>query len=192
MIAEPQPKTRRIREAVTAAELAQLPDTERSELIRGELVEMAPPPGWDHGRSTNRIGARASVFVFDHDLGDVPAAETGFLLARDPDTVLAPDFAFVSKERIVPSDGKPYLPLCPDLVMETVSPSDTRREVALKTETWLRYGARMVWILDPVRRTLTIHRSDAPFRVLGPEDTLSGEDVLPGFSIALASVFPPS
>ena len=151
---------------------------------------MAPPPGWEHRTTTNRLAARASVFIFDHDLGDASAAETGFLLARDPDTVLAPDFAFVSKGRLGVHAGKKYLPLCPDLVMETVSPSDTRREIALKTEAWLRYGARMVWILDPSERTVTVHRPDAPFRVLEVGNTLTGEDVLPGFSIALENIFP--
>jgi Uma2 family endonuclease len=182
-------KARRPGTMHTAEELSRLPEPDRYELIRGELIDMAPPGG-EHGILTSLLATRASVFALDNRLGVTTAAETGFLLAREPDTVLAPDFAFIRKERLAPPFPKGYIPLCPDLVLETISPRTTRREIALKTEAWLRYGARMVWILDPSERTVTVHRPAAPFRVLAVEDTLTGEDVLPGFSIALENIFP--
>lgn len=172
----------------SAEDLARLPETERYELLRGELIEMAPPGG-EHGILTSVLAIRAGAYVLNNGLGVTTAAETGFLLARDPDTVLAPDFAFIRKGRLEPPYPKGYIALCPDLVLETVSPGDTRREIALKTEMWLRHGALMVWVLEPSRRSLTVHRPGAASRLLNGPDMLSGEDVLPGFSMPITEIF---
>jgi Uma2 family endonuclease len=173
---------------ITADDLLAMPADARYELIRGELVEMPPPPGSPHGKLTDRLASRASVFARDNDLGE-GFSECGFLIERGPDTMLAPDWAFVAKHRLPPKETKGYFPLAPDVVLETRSPSDSPREVALKAAQWIAAGVRMAWVLDGDALTLTIHRPNQPPRVLHAKDTLTGEDVLPGFELPLMKVF---
>ncbi len=173
----------------TADDLLAMPEDLRVELVRGELIPMPPPPGGEHGNLTDLVSSRASVFVADHDLGHTFAAETGFLIARNPDSVKAPDWAFVAKWRLLGEVTEKHVPLAPDLLLETISPSDTRREVAYKIELWLAAGVHMVWELDPAERRLTVHRPNQPPRFLSATDTLSGEDILPGFELPLSRVF---
>lgn len=175
----------------TAKDLERLSDEGyHYELIKGELHEMAPPGG-THGNSTSRLSTFVSYIVIEQDLGETFAAKTGFLVAEDPDTVLAPDFAFVAKERLPDPLPRSYVPVVPDIVLETRSPNDTKREVAEKVQQWLDLGVRLVWELDPKTRLLTVHRSGVPARELGVTDTLSGEDVLPGLAVPVERIFPP-
>ena len=173
----------------TADDLLRLPPDARYELIEGELVEMAPPPGAAHGFTTNTVAARATVFVEDNDLGACFTAETGFQVAHDPDTVRACDFAFVAKNRLPAVLPKGYLPFAPDLVLETRSPSESKRMVADKVAMWLLAGARLVWVLDPQAHSVTVYRAGRTPQILGENDTLGGEDVLPGFTLLLSRVF---
>lgn len=170
----------------TADDLWRMSSDARFELVRGELRPMPPPAGDEHGFYSMDLSAYVTVHVRNHDLGRCYAAETGFLIARNPDTVLAPDFAFVAKERLTGPPGKKYVPLVPDLVLEVRSPNDTPSEVAEKVADWLAAGVRLVWELNLKDRTLTVYRPDADPRPLGPGDTLTGENVLPGFSLSLA------
>lgn len=174
----------------TADDLLMMPGDCHFELFRGELIEMTPSPGGEHGYTTISIAARAQVFVEDNALGYCFAAETGFKIATDPDVVLAPDFAYVAKDRLPNGITKKHVPLAPDLVMETRSPSDTKRDIATKTLVWLQAGVKVVWILEPSARTLTVHRMNEPPIVLSAADTLDGGDVLPGFTFALSRIFP--
>jgi Uma2 family endonuclease len=163
----------------------------RFELVRGELRPMPPPAGDEHGFYSMDLSAYVTVHVRNHDLGRCYAAETGFLIARNPDTVLAPDFAFVAKERLTGPPGKKYVPLVPDLVLEVRSPNDTPSEVAEKVADWLAAGVRLVWELNLKDRTVTVYRPDADPRPLGPNDTLTGENVLLGFTLPLARLLAP-
>ncbi len=174
----------------TAEDLFLMASDERYELFRGELIPMAPPPGALHGSVTNRLATFISSHVLEHDLGECFTAGTGFLLEREPDTVLAPDFAFVAKDRMpeaIPERG--YIPVAPDLVVETRSPSDTAREAQLKADLWFALGARVVWELDPRARVLTEKRSGAAVRTLGLDDTLSLDDLFPGFALPMRKIF---
>ncbi len=173
----------------TSDELFALPADMRYELIRGELVEMPPSPGAEHGDKTIRLSARATVFADDNDLGVCFAAETGFKVESDPDTVIAPDWAFVSQERVPHPIPQKYIPFAPDIVLETRSPFASDRDVAKKVAIWLSAGVRIVWELNPRRQQLIIHRSGQPPRFLGPADTLTGEEVLPGFEFPMARLF---
>lgn len=172
----------------TARELEQLPDNARYELIRGELCVM-PNNSAEHGNKTMRLSAPVALFAEEHDLGECFAAETGFTIEQNPDTVLAPDFAFVSRDRLDGIPPKGYLLLAPDLVIETRSPGDTRTELSLKVARWLQAGAQLVWVLDPASQTVTVHRTGLAPQTFGAEDTLTGEDVLPGFSLPLHRLF---
>lgn len=175
---------------LTADDLAALPDDgDRFDLIRGELIRMAPAAA-THGKCAMRFGSRLDVHVTEHKLGTVFAAETGFVLARDPDTVLAPDVAFVRADRLPPEEEwAGYLALAPDLVVEVLSPSDTARAVLDKVLFYLDAGARLVVTLDPTRQIGIVYGPDRVGRILRLEDTFDGGDVVPGFRLPLAELF---
>lgn len=168
--------------AVTADELLHLPDDGfRYELLRGELRQMSPA-GYGHGYFAMRIGARLFDWVERHRLGRAYAAETGFVLERDPDTVRAPDAAFVRAERLAAAGQRPgYFPGPPDLAVEVVSPGDTRAEVEEKTLSWLAAGTRAVVVADPVRRTIAVWRPPDQVTTSGEDETLDLDDAVPGW-----------
>ena len=150
---------------------------------------MMSPAGANHGRIASRLHRRIAEHVEDHQLGEVFAAETGFFLSRNPDTVRAPDVAFVTKNRLhlVPPRG--YFPGPPDLAVEVLSPDDSASEVLAKVEDWLSAGTKEVWIADPLRNTIAIHRQDQAMRVFSVDERLTSESLLPGFRMALSEVF---
>ncbi len=164
-------------------------DKNRYELIRGELVQM-PPAGFEHGSTAIKLGARIQIYVEDNNLGVAFAAETGFSLGRNPDTVRAPDAGFVSNKNL-PAGSLPrsYFKGAPDLAVEVVLPGDRASEVQDKIQEWLLHGTKLVWVVDPKTRTLTVYRADGTAQVLKPGDVLDGEDVTPGFQLAIAKVF---
>jgi Uma2 family endonuclease len=175
---------------MTAEELFQLPDDDyKYELVEGEVIRM-PPTGAEHGDVAVNAGALLRNYVKAHDLGRVSAAETGFILKRNPDTVRAPDAAFVAKERI-PAEGIPrtYWPFAPDLAVEVVSPNDRFDEVQDKVAAYFTAGTRLVWVVLPKTQTVLAYRSLHDVRSLGVNDELSGEDVIPGFTCCVADLF---
>lgn len=175
---------------MTADDLWRMPaDGQRHELVRGELRTMAPAGG-GHGVLAMRLGSRLCVHVEREQLGVVLAADTGFFIQRSPDTVRAPDVAFVAQGRI-PPDGIPakFVPFAPDLAVEVVWPGDTLVEVEEEVQDWLDAGTKLVWVVNPKRRTVAVHRASADPRVLRAEDDLAGEDVVPGFSLRVGELF---
>jgi cell division protease FtsH len=177
-------------EPMTAEQLYTLPDTtaDRLELVRGSLVR-EPPATPEHGGLAVRLGARLHAFVDRTALGFM-TSDVGFVLATDPDTVRAPDLAFVARERIPTPDATgAYWALAPDLAVEILSSSNTASEVQEKILDYLDAGSRMVWVLDPRRRTVTVYRSRHDIRILGGGEELTGDDVLPGFAVGVDEVF---
>lgn len=164
-------------------------DENRYELIRGRIIVM-PPAGAPHGDLAMNLGARMRVFAEDHELGKVFAAETGFVLEMNPDMVRAPDVAFVRTERLN-VDGLPFgfFPGQPDIAVEIVSPNDRASEVQDKIQEWLSHGTLLVWVVEPKTKTLSIYRPDGSAQVLQSGDTLSGEDVMPGFEFQVERLF---
>jgi Uma2 family endonuclease len=174
---------------VTAQELAQMPAGSRYALVKGELRTM-PPAGGEHGGIAMHVGASVYQAVTTQNLGRVYAAETGFLLATNPDTVLAPDVAFVRSERLAQMGNMVgFIPGAPDLAVEVISPSDTYTEVEEKVTLWLQHGTRMVVVVNPRRRSVTVYRPDRPVLFLSEPDDLSGDDVIPGWSIPVEDLF---
>jgi len=159
----------------------------RTELVRGHLI-VREPAGWRHGAVTVNLTVRIAQHVDLTGAGQVLAAETGFTLFRAPDTVRAPDIAFVSRERL-PDPATPGFPeLAPDLVVEVLSPDDRPGETLAKVGDWLEAGARLVWVIDPERRQARVYRPDGSESLIGELDRLKGEDVLPGFECQLAAI----
>ena len=158
-----------------------------AELVRGVLI-VREPPGTGHGARAARLTVRVGAFVERHDLGQVYAQDTGFKIARDPDTVRAPDVAFVARERLahIPDEG--YAEVAPDWVAEIVSPNDRPGEVLEKVGQWLGAGVRLVWVLDQRRREARIYRADGTVSTVEPDGELNGEDVLPGFRCRLRDI----
>jgi len=173
---------------MTAHELLRthLPD-KHVELVRGVLL-VKEPPGFVHGEITARLTKVLMNHVDARDLGMVLAAETGFKLTSDPDTVRAPDIAFIRRERL--PDPRPigYAELAPDLVVEVLSPNDRPGEVLAKVADWLSAGTTLVWIVDPGHRIARVYRQDGSETLVGRGDALGGEGVIPGFSCPLASI----
>lgn len=175
---------------VTAEDLFNMPDDGfRYELVEGELRRMSPS-GYSHGKIAARLTVILGYYVEEKELGDVCAAETGFTLATNPDTVRAPDVAFIRKERVREvSDTKSYGVGVPDLAVEVISPNDRVGKVEEKVNEWLEAGTPMVWIVSPKLRTVTVFRSRTDIKVLTENDTLDGEDVVPGFQYPVARLF---
>src|ERR1051325_8742265 len=175
---------------MTADELLAMPkDGYRYELVKGELIRTAPAGG-EHGAIAASLTVIFGHYIKGNNLDLMFGAETGFKIAVDPDTVRAPDFAFVSRERI-PEDGVPkgYWVGAPDLAVEVVSPGDVYGEVEEKVIEWLDAGTRMVIVVNPRRRPATVYRSRSNVKILSDSDELSGEDVLPGFSCLVSQFF---
>ena len=177
-------------QTITADELLQQPDDGfRYELVKGELVKMAPA-GSEHGKLAMRVGWRLAQHVESQNLGNVYAAETGFQLASNPDTVRAPDVAFVRQERVAEAgEVRGFWPGAPDLAVEVVSPGDTYAEVEDKVLDWLDAGTLMVAVVNPRQRTVTIYRSRADIVILTRDDLLDGNNVVAGWILPIRELF---
>lgn len=175
---------------VTADELLQMPsDGFRYELVRGEIRKMTPA-GSEHGKVGGRLTVALGSYVLAHGLGEVYLAETGFRLASDPDTVRAPDISFIRSERVQALGiVRSYVPGAPDLAVEVVSPGDTYTEVGAKVLEWLDAGTRLVIVVDPWKRWVTVYHSRDDIHVLSEDDVLDGGEVVPGWTMPVRSLF---
>lgn len=175
---------------VTAGELLRMPDDGfRYELVRGELRQMTPA-GSAHGFIAARLLGSLQRHVDANNLGRTYAAETGFKISSEPDTVRAPDAAFVSRERVEQAgEVAGYWPGAPDLAVEVVSPGDAHSEVVEKALAWLDAGCRMVLVVDPKNRIVTVYRAPRDVSVLGEDDTVDGANVVPRWELSVAELF---
>lgn len=182
---------------MTAEELLRYPQPDkRVELVRGHVV-VREPPGMRHGETAMRLGVAISNFLSDDRVsrgaaesrGRVVTCDSGFTLARNPDTVRGPDVAYVSRQRWAGPLPEGYGEFAPDLAVEIRSPSDRPSAVLAKVSDWLEAGALLVWVIDTARQQVHVYRADGSQAVHGAADALSGGDVLPGFSLGLAALF---
>lgn len=165
----------------------------RLELVEGEITEMTPSGG-EHGEVAGNLFGILWNYVQEHRLGRLSAAETGYVLWKNPDpdgrdTVRAPDVGFVRMERAPEPFGERFVPFAPDLAVEVVSPGDAAAEIEFKVSQYLHYGVQMVWVVYPATRAVMVHRRDRIQR-LTEEETLDGEAVLPGFQVRVGEIFP--
>jgi Uma2 family endonuclease len=171
----------------TAEELLRAQDIGRCELVRGEL-RMLAYRGLESGRVAARLGSKLNHFAESHGLGAV-LSHVGFVLARGPDTVRAPDIAFIRAEPVA-GRNPGYVEGAPDVAVEVLSedPPDYVRD---KVAEWLKAGAGAVWVVDPRDLTVTVHRARRKPVVLGEADTLRGDGTLGGFELAVREIFAP-
>jgi Uma2 family endonuclease len=178
------------KQLMTAEELAKLaPEASRGELVEGEFISMSPA-GFMHGRIALKIGTYLNLFVLKHKLGEAYAAETGFILKRNPDTVRAPDVAFVTAERAArQSQETGFFEGAPDLAVEVISPSEMMDEIENKLFDYLNAGTQVVWLVFPRTQSITAYRSLTDIRTYSVEDAIDCAELLPGFTLAVKEIF---
>jgi len=172
---------------VTGEELAALGDLGRTELVKGEIIYLMPT-GHPHGFYEGNITGFLFAFVREHKLGRVLPGEVGIYTHRQPDTVRGADVAFISHERLAQVQSKSFLDVCPELIVEIMSPDDTWSEVHEKLEEYFAVGAKLIWVMDPRRQCLHVYRSLTVLDLLTEKDTLTGGEVLPGFQVPVAEL----
>ncbi len=150
---------------------------------------MMSPAGSEHGMIVAEIAGILRDFVKPRALGVVLGAETGFRICSNPDTVLAPDVAFVRSDRVGGGLPKGYFPGAPDLAVEVLSPNDRAGEMFAKVQDWLNAGCASVWVVDPKTQTVTVYGADRKALMLASADVLTGGELLPGFSSPVAGIF---
>ena len=174
---------------MTVEELAKLPpEQSRGELVQGEFLSMSPA-GHSHGSIASNILLFIAGFVREHQLGKTYAAETGFILDRNPDTVRAPDAAFVRAERLASQPATGFFDGAPDLAVEIIPPSETVDDVESKVIDYLEAGTGLIWLIYPRTQTVTVYRSLTDIEILTIEDKLDGGKLLSGFSVSLKEIF---
>lgn len=175
---------------MTAEEFLHHPELDgKAELVRGEL-RVTPPAGGPHGVAAANLVFALGVHARQGGLGRVFGDGVGYELLRLPHTVRVPDASFVRAERLPTNGiGPGLLRLAPDLAIEVLSPSETASDLQEKLDDYKVAGTPLVWVVDPVRRTVMIVAIDAPVRWLHEEDTLDGGEVLPGFTSPVAEMF---
>lgn len=173
---------------MTATEFASMPsDGKKYELVRGVLVEVCRP-NLEHGYIAGKLIYYLNSFMEAHPLG-VVTTESGFVIARNPDSVRGPDVAFTSHERLQHIDETGFVQSAPDLVVEIVSPNDKQSEIDEKIDEYLAGGTKLVWLFYPKNKGGFVIRPDGDPTPFGVNSVLDGEDVLPGFSLPVRDVF---
>jgi len=173
---------------VTGEELFKMGDIGRTELIKGEIIYLMPT-GLLHGIIEFAIAAILRNFVQLHQLGYVFGGETGIYITREPDTVRGVDAAYISHERFAQIKSTSYLDVAPELVVEVMSPDDSWTEINDKIEEYFAIGVVLIWIVNPKRKLVHVYRSPTTLEILRAHDTLTGDEVLPGFAVPLTELF---
>ncbi len=171
---------------VTAEDLERFPEDDyRYELVEGRVIRMSQV-GYLHGRVVVRFGSLLERHVRAADLGDV-LTEVGFKLASNPDTVRAPDIAFVRRERIPALPPRGFWRGAADLAVEVLSPEDTPLEIRRKVAEYLAGGTSVVLVIDPDKESVTVSRRFAA-KTLSGDDVLDLDDVVPGFRCTVREI----
>ncbi|MCH8043200.1 MAG: Uma2 family endonuclease [Planctomycetes bacterium] len=174
---------------LTADDLRNMPrDDMRHELVRGELRDMVPA-GFDHGAIGSNLLAMLWQHVKAENLGIVVGPDTGFFIARDPDTVRCPDVGFVQRDRVPSPRPVKFWDGAPDLAVEVISPSDTALAVDEKVQDWLDAGTQEVIVINPKQKSVKVFRSGPAASVLQEGDVLEALESVPGFRCEIAELF---
>jgi Uma2 family endonuclease len=175
-------------EALIPEDLDYLPeDGYVYELWKGELIRMSPGK-IRHGADAGQLAIKLGAYLDAHRIGRLFVAEPGFRVGP-ANSVIAPDLAFIRRERLALFPPDEYGPVSPDLAVEVVSPSNTGVKMKSKVAAYLTKGARLVWVLYPKRARIRVYRADGTESILRADDRLDGEDLLPGFSVSVRDLF---
>jgi Uma2 family endonuclease len=175
-------------ELITGAELYEMGNIGRCELVEGRVIRMSPvKPG--HGRFEFRLAKRISDYVEANDLGEVMVGEVGIYVRREPDTVRGADILYISHEKLAKATPESFLDVAPELIVEIMSPSDRWVDVKRKLREYLSAGVNVVWVVEPDAGVISVYRSPTDVQEFSDRDVLVAEDILPGFSLPLADLF---
>jgi len=177
---------------ITAQQLMWLPghNTKFTELIRG-VLHVGEPSGGASSEVAAKITILLGAYVLQHDLGSITGEAGGYVLERNPDTVRAPDIAFTRRERVSHGMPRTFFEGAPDLAVEVMSPSDNRSAVIAKANDYLAAGTPLVWVVDVWNRIVTVYRAGHPPETVDASGTLTGGDVVPGFTLDVKRILPP-
>lgn len=173
---------------ITGAELEKMSNIGPCELVEGRIVPMSPT-SYTHGEVELNFGSELRTFVRAHKLGKVQVGEVGIYTQRDPDTIRSADVLFISNERFSQQKSPGFLDVAPDLIVEVLSPSNSWSEITQKLREYFAIGVRLIWIADPETRSIFAYRALTDMREFTETDQVPGDDVLPGFSVAVAQLF---
>jgi len=172
---------------LTGEELLAMGDVGNVELVKGDLIKRMPT-GYKHGIVEFTIGSLLRAFVRERKLGQVLGGETGLYTRRNPDTVRGMDVAYISTQRLAQVQTRGFLDVAPELIVEILSPTDRWMDVTAKVDEYFVAGARMVWLVNAEAQQVFVYRAPADVTILGAADTLTGANVLPGFSVPVAEL----
>ena len=173
---------------LTGEDLFALGDIGPSELVKGELIRMAPA-GHPHGYYESNFSTALHNFIRPKKLGRVLVGEVGIYTACNPDTVRGADVAYISNERLAQVTSHSYLDVAPELVVEILSPDDRWPNIKEKLGEYFNIGVEVVWVADPKKRQVHVYRSLTEVEILTAGQALSGGDLLPGFEVSVAGLF---
>ncbi len=160
------------------------------ELVEGRIVEVSPTVS-KHGKITGRVAHHLWLYLDENPIGDIFGAEAGFRLA--PDTVRAPDAAFVGDAKLeLEEDEDKYFPFPPDLAVEVVSPGDRADDIQAKINLYIKAGTPLLWVMYSKPPYVAVYELGKPMRTVAIDGVLDGGDVLPGLQLAVAKLYPPA
>lgn len=176
---------------ITPEQFFEVPDWERYELVDGELVEL-PEMSTESSAIAMLLGGLLCEFVRRQRLGIVAGSDATYrCFENDSSRVRRPDVSYISRGRLPQGQyERGHILIAPDIAVEVVSPNDEYEDVDVKVEEYLAAGVRLVWVVNPRSQVVMVHHPEQPSSRLRPGDQLTGEDVLPGFTVAVAELFP--
>ena len=173
---------------ISGEELATMPNIDAAELVRGVVIHKMPT-GRLHGFLEALIASLLFNFVYPRQIGQVLSGEVGIYTERNPDSVRAVDVAFISNERLQKVESRSFLDVTPELIVEVMSPDDRWSEIHKKLAEYFAADALLVWVVDPKLEQIHVYRSLDDVTRLTKQDNLTGEDILPEFSVPLTQIF---
>lgn len=173
---------------MTGEELLQHPELEPCELVEGKVISLLPADPV-HGGVVSNLGAELEAWAQSTERGKPAIGGVGVYIRQDPDTVRRTDVLYISNERYAQYAGSGYLDIAPELAVEVLSPSDRWSEVTEKVEAFLRAGVDRVWVVDPRLKRVSVYRSPTEIQHLHEGETLTDEELLPGFQLDVAEIF---
>ncbi len=188
MLAEILTQEPPLTQTITGEELLAMGDIGRCELVEGKIVAMSPT-GREHGEIEGNFYFALRAFTKPHNIGRVGTGEVGIYTHRNPDTVRGADVFYISNERALRLTSHSYMDVAPELIVKVMSPDDRWSDVTDKLEEYFEIGVRVVLVAQPPRRKIFVYRSLIQIDVLNETDTLTLEEILPGFSAPVSALF---